>query len=246
VARSLHPPLEDIGWFQAVLGTRRVSYRLRRSLRARSARLEIRHATGLVVVIPKFYRVRDVTALLEKKRRWILGHLDRPRELPVPPRELKGGDCTPFLGTNLRIVVSTNGTTAPSMVRDGDTLVVNQRPGDGTLAAAVESWYRERADTVIRQRVETMAAVMGVNYRQLKVRTATTRWGSCSPRGNLSLNWKLVKLPEPVIDYVVVHELAHLREMNHSRAFWDLVAKYCPGYQDHRRCLRQHAGILAL
>ena len=86
---------------------------------------------------------------------------------------------------------------------------------------------------------------IGVNYRALRIRSARTRWGSCSPRGTLSFNWKLVMAPPVVIEYVVVHELCHLKELNHSPSFWKLVETHCPGWRAQRKWLRANEIALA-
>ena len=97
----------------------------------------------------------------------------------------------------------------------------------------------EEALKVIPERVEYFAKVIGVTYGKITVRNQKTRWGSCSSKGNLNFNWKLVLMPEEVLDYVVVHELAHRKEMNHSERFWNHVEKVLPDYQARRKLLRE-------
>jgi predicted metal-dependent hydrolase len=85
---------------------------------------------------------------------------------------------------------------------------------------------------------------MGVDFEEIQVRNQRTRWGSCSTTGTLGLNWRLMMAPPRIIDYVVIHELAHLRESNHSNAFWSIVAEYAPNYEDHAKWLREHSSRL--
>jgi hypothetical protein len=94
------------------------------------------------------------------------------------------------------------------------------------------------------ERVSTLALQHGFTIRAVSVRNQKSRWGSCSRRGTVSLNWRLIQTPDSVRDYIILHELAHLREMNHSRHFWRAVAGVCPGYREAERWLRTHAGIL--
>lgn len=103
-------------------------------------------------------------------------------------------------------------------------------------------FYREMAREVLTQRTAYYAGVMGVTYGRIAIREQKTRWGSCSARGNLNFNWKLIQMPPGVLDYVVVHELAHLREMNHSGRFWDLVESYMPEYKTYRNWLKENGG----
>ena len=99
---------------------------------------------------------------------------------------------------------------------------------------------RERIQTFIEEKVSHYASVMGVSYGRITMRNQKTRWGSCSSVGNLNYNWKLVLMPPGVLDYVVVHELAHRREMNHSAAFWKVVATWMPDYKKYRKWLRDN------
>ena len=99
---------------------------------------------------------------------------------------------------------------------------------------------KERAKQYIPQRVEYWAEIIGVKYNSVSIRAQKTRWGSCSSRGNLNFNWRLLLMPERVMDYVIVHELAHRREMNHSAAFWQIVETYLPDYRERRQWLKEN------
>ncbi len=107
---------------------------------------------------------------------------------------------------------------------------------------AVTGWLREYARAELERKVQNYAAKMQVQVGRITIREQKTRWGSCSSRGNLNFNWKLVLMPERIQDYVVVHELAHRREMNHSAAFWNEVEKILPDYRERREWLRKHEG----
>ena len=102
--------------------------------------------------------------------------------------------------------------------------------------------YREKAREVLSEKTAWWAERMGITYGRISIRQQATRWGSCSGKGNLNYNWKLVLLPEDLQDYVVVHELAHRKEMNHSSRFWEIVKKELPDWEDKRRRLRDFKG----
>ncbi len=104
--------------------------------------------------------------------------------------------------------------------------------------------YIETARAVFTQKAAYYARIMDVTYRRISIREQKTRWGSCSSGGNLNFNWRLIFAPEPVLDYVVVHELAHRREMNHSRAFYRIVESVLPDYKESRKWLRDHGDSL--
>ena len=109
---------------------------------------------------------------------------------------------------------------------------------------ALEKWLRQQALAVLQERTAHYAELMGVVYQSVKLSSAAKRWGSCSIKGNLNFSWRLVFYPLAVLDYVVVHELSHIGNMNHSRRFWQRVASVLPDYQMRQRCLKQQAYIL--
>jgi predicted metal-dependent hydrolase len=104
---------------------------------------------------------------------------------------------------------------------------------------------REIAGVELRERLATLAARLDVAVRRVTIRGQHTRWGSCSPRGAIALNWRLVQMPDSVRDYILVHELMHLHQRNHSRKFWALVERACPDYRAARRWLRAHEAELS-
>lgn len=110
------------------------------------------------------------------------------------------------------------------------------------LTPEAEAAAREEARRRLKERTAFFAERMDVSYGKITVREQRTRWGSCSSRGNLNFNWKLIRMPREILDYVVVHELAHRKEMNHSRAFYQIVASVLPDYRNCERWLREHGG----
>lgn len=124
------------------------------------------------------------------------------------------------------------------MLSQGELLVLCAEPDEGKVAAALREWYVCQAKQVIPERVAHYAQRMGETYGNVRIKDLKSRWGSCSSKRNLNFNWRLVLAPLSVLDYVVVHELCHLKEMNHSRAFWDLVAAEMPDYKKMQLWLR--------
>lgn len=125
---------------------------------------------------------------------------------------------------------------------------VRRQGGTASLAlpqnSAEEAIYRTQAAEIFARKAAYYAGRMGVTFDRITIRDQKTRWGSCSSKGNLNFNWRLVLAPVPVLDYVVVHELAHRREMNHSARFWAIVGEVMPDYQIHRKWLRDHGASL--
>jgi len=224
-----------------------ITYTVKRSLKAKRVRLEVRRQTGLTVVVPHSYKIGQLPRLLQSKERWISGHLARCSHLQwlSAEKELSSGDTVPYLGRHLELAKRENPTGVSSVTLDGNTLAVS--PGlfkNGILELALERWYRTEAAKLVDERADKLSSQMGINYKRIVIRSQKTRWASCSHKKNLSFNWKLIMAPEPVIDYVIIHELTHLKEMNHSKRFWELVTQYCPRWREHKKWLKQHEADL--
>jgi len=232
---------------QACLGGRVIPYVVKRSSQARRMRIEIRNGTGLTVVIPRTCKLELADEMLVAKTRWILEKYDRYVRAVRSPEEagLKFGGMVPYLGRDLRVVSWLGIGTVGCVELKGDALLVGLESGQDGLASLVERWYRIQAASVLERKAREFAAAFGVGYSRFAIRGQRTRWGSCSRRGTLSFNWRLIMAPEPVVDYVVIHEVAHLKEMNHTRKFWGLVAERCPSWREQKKWLDDHGTELA-
>ena len=181
---------------------------------------------------------REIDALLESKRRWITAKLAVARAVAGDPARLGlGQPGVVWLSGEPLPVARVNGRRSVAAVEAGRLLV---RGPDAAAPAAVERWYRREARRRIARLVERGAARLRVDVGSVAIGDAKTRWGSCSSRGTLSFSWRLVLVPHEVLEYVVVHELLHLREPNHSQAFWRLVEAVRPGWGEQARWLREH------
>jgi predicted metal-dependent hydrolase len=232
---------------EASINGQTITYTVRRSLRAKRIRLEVRLQTGLTVVVPHSYNIGQLPKLLKSKERWISSNLARCSHFQSisAKRELRIGDAIPYLGRDLKLVKQENHSGVDSITLKGDMLTVSPELfKDGILELALEQWYRTEAVKLISERIDKLSFQMGISYKRIVIRGQKTRWGSCSRKKNLSFNWKLIMAPEPVIDYVIIHELSHMKEMNHSKRFWELVAQSCPGWREHKKWLKQHEADL--
>jgi predicted metal-dependent hydrolase len=222
------------------LAGRVVPYTLTISHRARQPRLIIAPGAGLRVVTPRGYDRRRLLIFILHRQRWINKHLDRIAAMPVEPTaDSPLPESIPFLGVAHAVCVCETPGTRVSVAQTGGALIV-RAPAGAAARPALEGWLRARARVAIVSRVEARAKEMGLIYGRVAIRDQQTRWGSCSQPGNLNFNWRLLLAPPAVLDYVVVHELAHRVEMNHSTRFWRIVAHYCPDFATHRTWLREH------
>ncbi len=215
-----------------------IAYSVRRSARARRVRVAVDHARGVEVVLPSRAPLDEAEAAVAELRPWIerrLREVEQARAV-VAAR----GDTLPYLDHTLTVVVQPGRSRVH--LRGTELLV----PAGRERVPALERFYRRSAHVEILARLDRACARTGTSYERLSIRGQTSRWASCSRSGTMSFNWRLLLAPEPVLDYVVWHEVCHLEVMDHSPKFWSLVARRCPDYRRHVRWLRRHGATLVL
>ncbi len=219
-------------------GDQLVRYTVRRRTERKSSRVAIHvEPDGRVLVdVPEGASDRQVRAAVAARARWIHGHVSavRQRLAQVLPREYVSGESLLYLGRRYRLKV-VPGTASPPGVRlrGGYVEVAVERRSPTLVRTALNAWYRAKAKALLSARLEELAATLRwvrtpppVRFQAMKV-----QWGSCSPAGRLTLNPHLVKAPRECIDYVLLHELCHLREHNHSRRFYRMLDMHMPRWQ---------------
>jgi len=222
-----------------VLGDRVVRYALKQS-RRRSIGLTIDHR-GLRVGAPLRASQQEVERVIRQHQDWVLAKLEEWRQrAQAPALKLENGAIFPVLGEDHRLLIavgSGRGFWGPGWLQ----LTV---PPHKEAGPCLEKVLRERARGLFAERLAHYGALLGEAVPPLSLSSARTRWGSCSRLSGIRLNWRLIHFPLAVIDYVVAHELAHLREMNHSPRFWSVVEQIYPDYQEARAELKRLAGQL--
>ncbi len=212
-----------------------VAYEVRQSDEATQPRIDV-DLHGVRVVLPED-STTDPEELLKENAAWVLekkNKYDRYRE-QIPDRQFKQGERFPFLGDQYEIVVEQR---PASQVVENEFRLARHHVEQTSIKRALETLYRRKARELFEDRANHFAEEMGVEYDKIEVRNQRTKWGSCSTTGTLGLNWRLMMAPPGVVDYIVVHELAHLREQNHSDEFWSVVAEHDPEYEKHAEWLR--------
>jgi predicted metal-dependent hydrolase len=217
--------------------TGEIPYTVRRSSRARRVRVNVHAHSGVEVVLPDRAPERAAAAAVKELRPWIERRLDEAREAleTISAR----GATLPYLGTPLELTPQAGRSRVH---RQGGRLLVPA----GDARPALERFYRRAARTEIGARLDRATALAGSAYSGLAIRAQRTRWASCSPRGQMSFNWRLLLAPERVLDYVVWHEVCHLEILDHSPRFWALLERHWPGYREDRDWLRQNGATLVL
>lgn len=212
---------------------RRLPVELRRRKGMRHLRLSLSLENTVVLSLPWHCSVRTGQRFIEEHRAWL------EQQLAVAPEVLDVAEClrqTPWLTTGgLRLPVDVKespSARAGYYIEESPLRVVLDLP-KGTAEAALPKLLRGFARNALRQRTDELARRHGLSYTRVSVRNQSSRWGSCSSKRAISLNWRLILIPPELQDYVILHELAHLKEMNHSKRFWQLLESYDPERRAH-------------
>jgi hypothetical protein len=221
-------------------------YQLRVSVRARNVRLCVTVQKGLEVVVPRGYDIRNVPHILERSKRWIqaaLGRVESQRQAraAMPPWQLPLQVALQADGTVWQVEGKKTGARRVS-VREpaaGRIRVSGPIEDEASCRNALTRWLMRQTRYSLIPRLQEISMRTGLKYQRALVRRQTTRWASCSARRTISLNAKLLFLPPELVDYVLVHELCHLDEMNHSKRFWALVRRHHPDFRRHNGQLRE-------
>ena len=235
------PPLRRI-----VLGSHAVEFALRRSSR-RSIGFMI-DDDGLRVTAPRRVTLAEVDNAIRAKQRWILTKLHergerRLQQQQRQPLRWEDGAQLPYMGGEITLRLQPAVRSHCEFDPDSGVLSVGVAPGlsEWQLKERIRLWYHAEASRMFEERLDLYAERMGVTYNRFALSSAGSRWGSCTIAGNIRLNWRLIHYPLALIDYVVVHELAHLREMNHSPRFWATVGEVYPDYDGARLALKKRS-----
>ena len=221
-----------------------ITYSIRRSSKRTKVTITIERDREVVVHAPNHASDETIVRIVEAKRHWIyekIRHRQKYTTRPHPPgKELVSGESALYLGRSYRIEV---------VDKDAECIRFDHRfliPASSAphKKDAMREWYIARAKERLLPRVVKQARELGVSFGQARVVDIRYRWGSCTVRDNINLNWRLIKAPIYVIDYVIAHELAHLLEPNHTPRFWNIVRTQVPTMHRARDWLREHGQIL--
>jgi predicted metal-dependent hydrolase len=235
------------GTRRLMLGQQPLAYRLARSKR-RTIGFMI-DDDGLRITAPKWIGIREIENAIREKQRWILSKLHERRERDArrltPQMQWCDGASLPYLGQLLTLRVTTGAVAGDGIAHDAEAATLSiALPADAgvqQLKDRVQAWLQREARILFAARLPIYAARLEVTYRSFALSSATTQWGSCTADGRIRLNWRLMHFPLQQIDYVIAHELSHLREMNHSPRFWATVELAFPEFEAAKKALRAHA-----
>ena len=206
--------------------------------RARRYFLRVRACGAVRVTIPRGGNLAEAQKFVERNTAWLVGALERAAAKQKERTAWDFGSEVLFLGEKVRIERSESGT-----IRLGESELPSPSANQ-TVQGVVQAWMQRRALQVLPERTLHFAGVHALQVRRITLRSQKTRWGSCSSKGAISLNWRLIQTPSFAQDYVILHELMHLRHMNHSAKFWEAVEQVCPDYKAAEKWLKTHTHLL--
>lgn len=232
-----------------------IPYKERKSSRSKQLSLRVDYEK-VTVVAPKRATAREIREFVKANQDWILAHWKKLLEMQrqIPNRLYQDGEILSVLGQayKLKILKTDQKMIALRFYHEEKIIEIRLPEGLATeyqteaIREILEKGLKRKARDVFQTKLKTFSIQMGVSYNSFRLKEQRTRWGSCSSKGNINLNWRVILAPEQIVDYLIIHELAHLKQMNHSSDFWEIVSQYCPDYAVSRQWLRVNGERLRL
>ena len=213
-----------------------------RTKRKRSALIGL-SGDGIKVTVPASLSESRIRDLVTKRTPWINRKLQEQSERPVTvPREFVSGETVAYLGKNYRLKVRRGESSSIKMRAGYIEVVVPENDADArsSIRALITKWYKSHAATRLKDKTQRYSQIIGVSPNSISIKDYKSMWGSCSTKGDVSFNWRIILAPHSVVDYVVVHELCHMIEHNHSPKFWKEVERYIPEWRLQRDWLKNN------
>lgn len=225
------------------------SYRLVRSNRRKTLALRISHQ-GLEVRAPSWVAAADIDQFVASRHNWIERHLASLASMPAPEsleKRYEVGELFQYRGKDYPLALKRGARSAVSLTPEALIVTLGSRIKSGSIEAVqrlIEDWYKREALTLLTERSFSMAHTLGRTPGNIRVRRTRSKWGHCTVKGDLQYNWLIMAAPDPVIDYLVAHEVSHLIHHNHSKAFWQQVSVLCPDWKTQRDWLKKNGYLL--
>ncbi|MBK1876377.1 M48 family metallopeptidase [Pelagicoccus mobilis] len=224
---------------------RRADVRFSKHPRAKRYLAKVDREGNIVLTVPKRGTQRDALAFANDHRDWLFEEQQKARAALVDPKRLRGlqrGDRIWFRGERVELSIEKDWGRPLLCFAERRVYIADE---DMDLRRPLKGFLKEMAKREFPALVQSYASKFGLEVKKVVIRDQKTRWGSCSTSGTISLNWRLILASESTRDYVIIHELMHMRRFDHSPEFWALVEEACPSYREHERWLKRHQEELA-
>jgi predicted metal-dependent hydrolase len=220
-----------------------ITYKVNRSRKRRKTiSLQISDKSELVIAAPYFTPIDEINRFVQEKQNWIHKTIQKHKEEAIKnkPREYITGEMFYYLGESFPLETFFEKNERKGLVFWSNRFYLNTADAAEKGVSYFVSWYKKKAKQHLRQRVDFFGHELNLRAKSVKITSAEKRWGSCSADDNLSFSFRLIMAPPAIIDYVIVHELMHIKEKNHSPKFWQRVESVMPGYKIHRHWLKDN------
>ena len=230
------------------IGELSLNVQIERTKRKKTISLQVKD-NMLIIKAPKIVSRRKLDELIQRKKNWITERaIVNLEEHKLRSREFINNEKFLFRGEKYRLCLIAGQEETVKIAEDLlQVTVIDHRPTDGmTIKKLLEGWYLSESIKILKTRTNQLAKEMNVQPSGMTVKDYISKWGSCSANNKISYNWRIIMAPDYIIDYLIIHELSHIIEPNHSKNFWQHVAKYCDGFQTKRKWLRENGHRLVL
>ncbi len=230
-----------------------IEYTVIKTSRRKTIGITVSPDNKVSVIAPYSISDKDIESIVTRKTKWIKSKIKFNKQVkhPYKPKEYVSGESFSYLGRNYRLRIIHDGEDSGVRLISGYFIIdvgdiFDQQSISSIVKLRLENWYKEKALTKFTERVKLYSKHINIKCTSINVKTFKIRWGSCTSTGNLTFNWKIIMAPISVIDYVVIHELCHLKYHNHSKAYWSLLERIIPNYRERKDWLRVNGSLLTL
>jgi len=214
----------------------------------RSKTASIKIDSGVVqITVPNKLSEKKLQELIESKTPWIREKLRLQSDItPAREKEYVSGESFSYLGRNYRLKLTENDSEGVKLKGGKLVLSVSDDSSDGYIKNQLTQWYWHHGEQRLKDKTNRYSEIVGVEPKSISLKDYKSRWGSCAVTGDITYNWRIIIAPHHIVDYVVVHELCHMHEHNHSSRFWKLVGRVIPDYKDCREWLKVNGSKLVI
>lgn len=221
-------------------------YQVVRRPKRKTASITIKPDNSVTVMVPKSLSEKQIVQLLVRKQQWIKKtfYFNLHKRASFTPKEYVSGESFLYLGKKYRLSVINDGQNAVKLIKGLFTVHVgeglSEKETQHFIFQQLSHWYQQHALDYLQKEIKKLSKIIDASPVRIGVKYLKSRWGSCTSKGVVNFNWKIIMAPPPIVEYVVAHELCHLKHLNHSKAYWNLVAGVIPDYRERKEWLRVH------
>jgi len=234
------------------IGDRTLEYDFCQSMKAKKVIISIK-GQKIRVAVPKGLSIEHARVFIEENKEWVLKNFLKQASASAnanPGNNYVSGEKLLYRGRNYPLIIEETSRSPLHTMFIGSRIItyvpigLSQEKQSALAKSSIEKWYRGQAEKLLPEQVDFYSKLLDIPYIKLKIKNQKSRWGSCSNKGNINLNWRIIMAPNQVAAYVIIHELIHLKHMNHSKEFWECVEQCLPDYSKCKKWLKENGNAL--